>query len=96
MNLELDLYYANRFAMFASTGWKDFIDDIETMRLATDSLSGVTADTLKFKQGELSIMQWLQQLEQITKDAHAGLSVSLPEGAPIAEDQGMGAQDDAD
>lgn len=86
MTLELQRYYEDRLTMFASAGWNDLIADVLAMAEATDRLSGVTPDTLKFKQGELSIMNWLLQLEKTSKQAYADISVSMPDGAHNTED----------
>lgn len=70
MDKALQKYYENRLAMTSSEAWKDLMDDLEKMIAATDTLSGVTPDTLRFKQGELSIMRWLQALADTSEKAY--------------------------
>lgn len=82
MTPELERYYENRLTMFHSQGWKDLIEDVQNMLSATNRLEGVTAETLPFKQGELSVMNWLIQLEATSRQAYADVSMDLPSGAP--------------
>lgn len=75
MTPELEQYYAARFDMFASKGWKDLVADINQMLAATDTLSGVPdAKALHFKQGEISIMRWVLALEAVSNDAYTQLT----------------------
>ena len=73
MKPELRKYYEDRFEMFSSHGWKDLITDVKEMVKSTNTLSGVTVDNLKFKQGELSVMQWLLSIENISETAYQQL-----------------------
>jgi hypothetical protein len=38
MKKEIQKYYEDRFTMMATQGWKDFVEDVETMLVATDNL----------------------------------------------------------
>lgn len=68
MDRELKEYYENRFAMMNSKAWKDLIDEVEKMLIATDRISGVKdVAALHFKQGEISIMNWLLTLQQVSQ-----------------------------
>lgn len=70
MDKELRDYYENRFDMMGSQGWKDLIEDLEGMLAATNKLDGVdSADKLFFKKGEVSIIQWLLGLEDLSRKA---------------------------
>jgi len=73
MDPVLQKYYENRLAMTSSEAWKDLMTDLEGMITATDTLSGVTPDTLRFKQGELSIMRWLQSIAETSEEAYKQL-----------------------
>jgi hypothetical protein len=73
MTPELQVYYENRFDMFAHPGWKDLIEDVKQMVEATDSLNGVTLENLRYKQGELSMMQWLLSLKEMSEKAYESL-----------------------
>lgn len=73
MDETLQKYYENRLAMTSSEAWKDLMEDVGEMLKATDTLSGVTVDTLRFKQGELSIMRWLQSIAETSEEAYKQL-----------------------
>jgi hypothetical protein len=75
MNRELQDYYENRFTMMATQGWKDLVDDIETMIEATDRLGGIeTEQQLHFKKGELSILNWIKTLRESSTEVYEQLS----------------------
>ena len=74
MNKEIQKYYEDRFSMMATQGWKDLIEDLETMLAATDNLSGVTTiEQLHFKKGEVSIMNWLKNLRDSSAEVYERL-----------------------
>jgi hypothetical protein len=75
MTPELQKYYENRLDMMGSQGWKDLIADVEVMLKTTDTLAGVTADTLRFRQGEISIMRWLVSLKETSELAYEELKL---------------------
>ena len=93
MTPELERYYEERLALFATRGWKDLMEDVQTMRSATNTIIGLTDETLRIKQGELSIMDWMLALEETSKRAYADLQLPLSEGAPYGTDQALSAQD---
>ena len=71
MDRELQDYYEERFSMCSSKGWKQLIEDVEKMKEAVDTLNGVeTIDSLHFKKGELSIIQWILSLEQSSREVY--------------------------
>ena len=77
MTPELQKYYEARFDMFASQGWQDLMDDVAKMREATDTVAGLS-DLVKLgvRQGELSIMQWILSLQDVSEEAYRQLTVS--------------------
>ena len=77
MTPELQKYYEARFDMFASQGWKDLMDDVAKMREATDTVAGLS-DLVKLgvRQGELSIMQWILSLQDVSEETYRQLTVS--------------------
>jgi hypothetical protein len=76
MNRELQDYYENRFAMMATQGWKDLVEDIQTMIDATDRIGGLeTEQQLHFKKGELSIMNWIKTLRESSTEVYEQLLV---------------------
>jgi hypothetical protein len=73
MDIVTQKYYEDRQAMTGGKAWRDLMDDVGVMMAATDTLSGVTADTLQFKQGELSIMRWLLNIAEVSNQAYEDL-----------------------
>ncbi len=66
---ELQAYYEARFDMMSSKGWKDLIEDIQKMRDATDTITGVDdLRKLGIRQGEVSIMDWLLNLQKVSEE----------------------------
>lgn len=71
MDEELEKYYEARFSMFCEQGWKDLMKDLQDMIDARDRIGGLnTVEELQFAKGELSIMNWLKSLEQLSRDAY--------------------------
>ncbi len=74
MKKEIQKYYEDRFAMMATQGWKDLIEDVETMLVATDNLGGIsTVEQLHFRKGEVSVMNWLKNLRDASGEVYERL-----------------------
>lgn len=74
MNKEIQKYYEDRFAMMATQGWKDLIEDVETMLAATDNVGGIsTVEQLHFRKGEVSVMHWLKNLRDASSEVYERL-----------------------
>jgi len=74
MNRELQDYYENRFAMMATQGWQDLLEDLELMLSSTDTVKGVeTIEQLHFRKGEISIMTWLKNLRESSNEVYEQL-----------------------
>jgi hypothetical protein len=74
MNDELVKYYENRFETMSTQGWIDLMDDVQKMIDSTDTLQGIDdINKLQFRKGELSIMNWLITLKQVSEQAYEGL-----------------------
>lgn len=73
MNKELQEYYEQQLLMFLHPGWKHFASHIQGMVDATDTLAGVTKDTVEHKQGELAIMRWVLDWPEALKKAYEQL-----------------------
>jgi hypothetical protein len=74
MNRELQDYYENRFAMMATQGWQDLLEDIDLMLSTTDTIKGVdTEQQLWFRKGEVSIMTWLKNLRESSTEVYEQL-----------------------
>lgn len=68
---ELQAYYEERFTLFASKGWKDLIEDTEEMYSSLDQVQNIkTVDDLKFKQGQLDILNWILTLKKVSEEAY--------------------------
>ncbi len=74
MTEELEKYYENRLAMFASQGWKDLMDDVRQMLETTDTVQSVQdLRQLGLKQGEVSMMNWLLTIEDLSRKSYKEL-----------------------
>ncbi len=72
---ELQKYYENRFSMMGSDGWKDLVEDIDTMIASLNNISVISDEqSLQFKKGELSILTWLKTLKQVSTQAYEELN----------------------
>lgn len=70
MSPDLQKYYEAREEMMLSEGWKDLMADIQQMKAATNVLSIVkTNDDLWFRKGELSMMDWMLGLQDMSSKA---------------------------
>jgi len=72
---ELDKYYSDRFSMMGSDGWKDLMEDIDSMIASLNNISVIPDEqSLQFKKGELSILTWLKTLRQVSERAYEELN----------------------
>jgi hypothetical protein len=72
---ELQRYYENRFSMMGSDGWKDLVEDIDSMIASLNNISVISDEqSLQFKKGELSILTWLKTLRQVSERAYEELN----------------------
>lgn len=82
MNRELMDYYENRFAMMATPGWNDLLEDLEVMIKATNTLDGLTTEQqLQFRKGELSIMNWIKTLRESSAEVYEQLQEDQKNGS---------------
>lgn len=78
MNPELQKYYEDRFSTMATEGWKDLMDDIDTMIESLNNISTIPDEqTLHFKKGELSILTWLRTLKEVSERAYEELNEKI-------------------
>lgn len=74
MKKEIQTYYEDRFSMMTTQGWKDLIEDVERMLVATDNLGGIsTVEQLHFRKGEVSVMNWLKNLRDASGEVYERL-----------------------
>jgi hypothetical protein len=72
---ELQKYYENRFDMMSREGWKDLMEDIDTMIESLNNISTIPDEkSLHFKKGELSILTWLRTLKEVSERAFEELN----------------------
>ena len=75
MTPELQKYYESRFSMMGSDGWKDLVEDIDSMIASLNNISVISDEqSLQFKKGELSILTWLKTLRQVSERAYEELN----------------------
>jgi hypothetical protein len=75
MTPELQKYYEDRFSMMGSDGWKDLVEDIDSMIASLNNISVIPDEqSLQFKKGELSILTWLKTLRQVSERAYEELN----------------------
>jgi len=75
VNQELQKYYEDRFSMMGSDGWKNLVEDIDTMIASLNNISVISDEqSLQFKKGELSILTWLKTLRQVSERAYEELN----------------------
>lgn len=74
MNEELRKYYEARFNLFASQGWRDLIEDIDSRIDAISSIKAVKdIETLCRRQGEMETLEWLKSLPALSRDVYEEL-----------------------
>jgi hypothetical protein len=75
MTPELQKYYESRFNTMATEGWKDLMEDIDTMINSLNNISTIPDEaSLHFKKGELSILTWLRTLKEVSERAYEELN----------------------
>jgi hypothetical protein len=69
MDRELQDYYEDRFAMFASKGWRELIEDIKEFEKAVNTIDSATnGEQLQFRKGQLDMIRFLLNLETVSRD----------------------------
>jgi hypothetical protein len=75
MTPELQKYYEARFDLMSKDGWKDLMEDIDTMIESLNNISTIPDEkSLHFKKGELSILTWLRTLKEVSERAFEELN----------------------
>ena len=78
MSPELQRYYESRFDTMATEGWKDLMEDIDTMIESLNNISTIPDEkSLQFKKGELSILTWLRTLKEVSERAYEELNEKI-------------------
>jgi hypothetical protein len=75
MQHDLQKYYEDRFDMFSRPGWRDLMDDVDTMLAAMNNVSTIADEkSLQFRKGEISILIWLKTLKGVSEQAYEELN----------------------
>lgn len=75
MTPDLQKYYEARFDMMSMDGWRDLMEDIDTMINSLNNISTIPDEkSLQFKKGELSILTWLKTLKEVSERAYEELN----------------------
>ena len=75
MDQELQNYYEDRFDLFSRPGWRDLMEDVDTMLDAINNISTIADEkSLQFRKGELSILTWLITLKEVSERAYEDLN----------------------
>jgi hypothetical protein len=70
MDKALQEYYEARFDMMSTKGWKDFLEDVETIVGSYDNVMAIENEKdLYKKQGQLDILNWVLNLKQTSEKA---------------------------
>ncbi len=74
-DIELQQYYENHFDMFASKGWIDFIEDMQTLYDAIYDINTIdTVETLQFRKGQLDILNLIMERKKTFEAAWESLN----------------------
>lgn len=75
MEKELQKYYEARFGLFASQGWKDLTEDLQSMVETYSEIGKInTVEDLYIRKGQLDILNWLLGLKEISEQAYEELN----------------------
>lgn len=74
MDNKLQQYYESRFSMMATDGWKDLIEDAQTMFNSLNHVLSIQNEAdLMVKKGQLDLLQWLINLKPASEQAYEQL-----------------------
>jgi len=70
MALEIEKYYETYFDLFSTDGWKQFIQDVSDNLDQYDVRTVENADDLRFKQGQLKVIDHVMNWETLIRNAY--------------------------
>jgi hypothetical protein len=71
---KLQEYYESRFAMMATQGWVDFLEDAQNMFNSLNQVLPIQTEAdLQLKRGQLDILQWLISLKDVSEQSYEQL-----------------------
>lgn len=84
MDVDLDVYYSERFSMIGSTGWKHLIEDVKRLEEPLLNIKSVTNEQeLNFRKGQLDIISWLLNTEVMAERTYNMLNTTRELNATI-------------
>jgi len=81
MDKELQSYYETYFDLFASDGWKQYVEDVTKEADRYEIMNIASEADLKFIQGQLSVLNNVLQFETIIKNAYDSILEETDETA---------------
>lgn len=74
MDQELQKYYEDRFSMMLTSGWVDFVEDVQAMLDAYNQVDGINSpDEFWKRKGQVDILQWILSLKQTSEQTYKEL-----------------------
>ena len=71
---KLQEYYESRFAMTATQGWLDLMEDAQNMFNSLNQVLPIQNESdLQLKRGQLDILQWLISLKDVSEQSYEQL-----------------------
>jgi len=67
---EIEKYYETYFDLFSTDGWKQFIQDVSDNLNQYDVRTVENADDLRFKQGQLKVIDHVMNWETLIRNAY--------------------------
>lgn len=74
MDINLQQYYEERFSTMSTQGWKDFIEDTQTLFNTYNQISTVeTFEEFHKRKGQIDILLWILSLQNVSEEAYKEL-----------------------
>jgi hypothetical protein len=74
MDLSLQQYYEERFSMMSTQGWKDFIEDTQSLFDTYNQISTVeTFEEFHKRKGQIDILLWILSLKDVSEQSYKEL-----------------------
>lgn len=68
---DLQAHYDLMFELFATPQWKRFLEEVERFAIGVNDVRRLrTEHALGFAQGQLDVLDWLKNYEEMTHKAH--------------------------
>ena len=71
---ELEKYYEGQFDLFITQGWRDILEDLQSLKESIDDITKVTdTQSLYFRQGQIDIINLLLNRKAMCEKAYEDL-----------------------